>query len=401
MQTKGQNQTVTRDMNLSIIMNAIIKQPASRVDISRNFKISKPAASKITAELETLNLIRPVKEDKDNSWHNMPGVKPIPYEVNAELGIIAVLDLSTVEVKIQVCNFAGHILSEIKVPGFEVISYEDILYLCRMLEEMLKKPSFCDLPLLSLCAAIPCETNKHNGKIYWSARFDIHADFNLKEFLAEKFKTNIIVKNDVQLYLMGEKHKGYITDDIKYAILLYIDAGTGGGFYMNGHLEDGEEGTAGDIGIYPISDNGEPTLFDSVVSINAIKRRIKSQLEAGQSSSLKKDKSLHFSDIKQAFLYDKDPLTIEVINETALKAVSSLASLTSLLNINLVIIAGRIIQLGDGFINVISDSFAKIKPAVKFCYSRLADTAIKEGAMILSIEDIIQDKIKHRSQLSD
>lgn len=99
----GKNQTMARDVNLSLIMNSYLNNSMSKADISRLFKLSKPTSSKITAELEELGLIRP---DPDASARqNTPGVKPLKYKLNAEMGLIAVLDLSTVETPNNVMRF--------------------------------------------------------------------------------------------------------------------------------------------------------------------------------------------------------------------------------------------------------------------------------------------------------
>jgi predicted NBD/HSP70 family sugar kinase len=393
---KGKNQTVTRDMNLSLIMSAFIKQPMSRADIARNFKLSKPAASKITAELESLDLIC---SGKEKEHLNTPGVKPIDYEINKNLGLITVMDMSSVEVKLQLCNFGGDLLAELKVPGMELIRRADLDFLSDMLSGLLAKPDFAAYENLCLCIAMPCAVNKNNGRIYWSARFDIADDFDFAVYLKNKFRTKILIKNDVHLYMMGERFKGLLTEDIKYALLVYIDAGIGGSFYMNGRLEDGADGTAGDVGYLPFREDGKSLLLDSVISINAIKNKLKKRLADAPSSCLRDKKDVHFKDIQQAYLYQKDPLATELVNRTAVQTAEALISLTEILNINYVILSGRITLLGDGYIDTIRKTVKPDYPGIKIRYSVLGDTAIREGAVMLALETLVNDKIKNRSRI--
>lgn len=395
---KGQNQTMTRDVNLALIMKTFIKKEMSRVDISRTFKLSKPTASKIAAELEALNLIRSGEEEQAS---NIPGVKALKYELNADLGLLAVIDLSTVESKIIVYNFGGVKLSEIKIADKELIRYDDIINLCDILDGILKSSSLSKYELLSVCIAIPCAVNKITGEIYWSARFDIDENFDLYNFLKERYRTKIIIKNDVQLMLLGETHKGLLSDgQTPYAILTYVDAGLGGSFYMNGRLEDGVEGTAGDLGFLPFYDNGEKIPLDSVISINGIKKQIKRELASGKSSCLKGIKSIHFKDIEDAY-FKKDEFTVHLIENTARKTAEALKSILEILNIEYVIISGRIIRLGKRYKEIISNYLTAYFPKISVHYSRLGNEAINDGAIMISREEIIKEKISNRTHKTD
>lgn len=394
----GQNQTMTRDVNLSIIMKSFVKKDMSRVDISRTFKLSKPTASKITAELESLSLIRPGEEEQCS---NIPGVKPLKYGLNTDLGLLAVIDLSTVEIKILIYNFGGECLSEIKISDKELIRYDDIVSLCNLLDGLLCHSPLNKYELLSVCIAIPCAVNKITGKIYWSARFDIDESFNLYNFLSSRYKAKIIIKNDVQLMLSGEIHKGLLADgDKPYAVLMYIDAGLGGSFYMNGKLEDGAEGTAGDLGFLPFYEKGKTYLLDSVISINAMKKRIRKEIADGAETSLRNLKSIHFRDIENAY-FQNDALTIKIVEETANNAAVALKSILEILNVNFVIISGRITKLGDRYREIIQDSLSPHFPLLSVRYSNLGDNAIKEGAIMISRDEIVKEKISNRTHKAD
>ncbi len=394
----GKNQTITRDVNLAMIMKAFMKKDISRVDISRSFKLSKPTASKIVAELEDLNLICSGEEE---SAANVPGVKALKYKLNADLGLMVVIDLSTVESKIIVYNFGGVRLSELSISDKELIRYTDIVNLCDLLDGILKGSSLSKYELLSVCIAIPCAVNKITGKIYWSARFEIEDSFDLFEYLYNRYHTKIILKNDVQLMLLGETHRGLLSNGkIPYAVLMYIDAGIGGSFYMNGKLEDGEKGTAGDLGFLPFYDNGIKLPLDSVISINAIKKQIKREIASGAETSLKGLKSIHFHDIETAY-FKKDKFTVHIIEETARKTAEALKSVLEILNIEFVIISGRITLLGDRFLSIIREYLTRIFPEASIRYSNLGNEAVNDGAIIISREEIIKEKISNRMHKSE
>lgn len=85
--------------------------------------------------------------------------------------------------------------------------------------------------------------------------------------------------------MSGEIYKGMLSDgSISYALLMYVDSGLGGSFFVDGKLENGEEGKAGDLGFFPyLNSNGEYIYLDSVISINAIKKTLNKKLRKEKS----------------------------------------------------------------------------------------------------------------------
>ena len=387
---KGQNQSSARNANLALIMERFEKQSISRADISRIFHLSKPAASKITAELESLGLIRVCT---DEITYNQPGVRPVYYELNTDLGIMAVIDLSTVEVKINIYDFSGTILSHNVIFDMEVIRYEDFMRFRDCLKSVLSSKPLKDKRLLSICVAMPCQVNKITGKVQWSPRFSIHDDFNVYDFFTDEFNVKTIIKNDVQLYLFAEQELGLINQDVKYALLVYVDAGMGGSFYFDSKIETGADGTAGDIGFYNGEDEGRNITLDSAVSINAIKQKLKRKISSGKPCGLSPS-DIHFKDILKAYM-SGDKLVKEVVNNSAKILANALVDLVNIFNINCIVINGRIKRLGREYLDIIKNILCGTFHNITVDYSNI-ESAACEGAYILSRNEIIKDIIKSR-----
>ena len=395
-ETVGKNQMFTRDVNLSIIMRAFMKQSMSKVDVSRLFQLSKPTAAKIITELEELEFI--CEDAECDPVRNTPGAKPLKYKLNEHFGVFAVLDMSSVETHIQLCTLGGAVLSEQVFTNKELITYDDIVCFCGAIDKL-----YAALPrkekLLAVCVAMPCAVNGLTGAIEWSSRFDIDEAFDLYAYLTDRYRNSeILLRNDVQLMLSGEIYGGLLSGgDIRYALLVYIDAGLGGSFYFNGEIETGEEGKAGDLGFFPyLNRNGEYMYLDSVISINAIKKDLRRELSAGKSSALKNG-DIHFSDIKTAY-FNKDALVKEVVENTALETAKALQSILEILNLNFIIISGRITQLGESYKTIVESTLQKRFPKVRVQYSNIQNSAIHEGALLVVSERIIEKVISTRSK---
>lgn len=390
----GKNQTLTRDVNLSLIMRAFMRQSMSKADISRIFHLSKPTSSKIIAELERLDFI--CLDPDFELAQSTPGAKPLKYRLNRQFGHIAMIDMSTVETRIQLCDFGGAVLREAVVPNMELIRFSDIERFCDLLDEMLRSEAGPEL--VAICVAIPSAVNKRTGKIDWSSRFEIASDFDFFAYLRKRYpQSEILLENDVQLMLSGEIYTGLLASECRrYALLVYVDAGLGGSFYFDGRLENGEEGKAGDLGFLPYLDrNGEYVYLDSVISINAIKKNLHRELEKGAYSSLSGENKLTFSAIKSAY-FGGDPLVVKIIESTALETAKAIESLLEILNINFVILTGRITQFGERYRTLIEDSLKRRFPSVCVSYSVIQDSAIHDGAMFVVSNTIISRVISNR-----
>lgn len=392
----GQNQTFTRDVNLSLVMRAFMRRSMSKADLSRIFRLSKPTSSKIVAELERLGFIRP---DPDYELsQGTPGVKPLKYSLNTEFGLFAVLDMSTVETRIQLCDLGGSVLSEQTIPGMELITFSDIAHFCDLIDGMYRPHA--RVPLVAVCVAVPSAVNQSSKEIEWSSRFDIAGGFDFSAYLKERYPgSEILLENDVQLMLSGEIYNGILSDgSVRYALMLYVDAGIGGALYFDGKLENGEEGKAGDLGFLPYLDrNGEYVYLDSVISINAIKKNLQRELKTSPSSRLAAAAELSFTEIRDAY-FAGDALAVKVIEDTARETAEGVRSLLEILNINFVIIGGRITRLGERYRLLIESTLKRRFPSIRVAYSLIQDSAIREGAIFVVSDKIIGKLIANRTK---
>ena len=306
--------------------------------------------------------------------------------------------MSSVDTHIQLCTLGGAVLLERTVTNKELITYADIVSFCDAIDAL-----YAALPrkekLLAVCVAMPCAVNGLTGAIEWSSRFEIDETFDLYAYLCNRYQNcEVLLRNDVQLMLSGEMYSGLLSKgDIRYALLVYIDAGLGGGFYFNGTIETGEEGKAGDLGFFPyLNRNGEYMYLDSVISINAIKKELRRELANGKQSLLRAD-NLHFSEIQNAYLQG-DLLAKEVLENTALETAKALQSILEILNLNFIIISGRITRLGESYRSIVESTLQKRFPKVRVKYSNIQTSAIHEGALLVVSERIIEKVISNRSK---
>ena len=395
----GKNQTFVRDENLALFFGEFARGSFSRVHVAQKYNISKTAASNIVASLCDLNLIR-ANGGKYPKKREAPGVKPVLYSLNPDFGIVVILDMSTPEVVVSVCDFLGNVLWESKFPDREVIVKEDFEYFCQTIEATLQSEQFESKKLAKICVALPCAVDSVNERIFWSPRFDFGQEgFDIYEFLMHRMNTTSIILNDMGLLIRGEVCDGLISEGVNYALMVYVDSGIGGALYINDRHEAGMHGLAGEIGHFPVAkSNSQIVKLDEIASINGIKNEIRERLKGGGKSVLSElaDK-LRFRHIVEAY-NGGDTLTIDVVEESARTLGASIKTILRMLNIPFVVISGRIRQLGKEYLDLVKKT---IDTDMFFCaevvYSELNDGIIR-GAISTTQEKIFEETTRAKKK---
>lgn len=97
---------------------------------------------------------------------------------------------------------------------------------------------------ISLAGAIDQKT----GVVVNSPNLRFLEGLNLQKILQKKFRMPVMVQNDAQCFLLGEIHFGQAKGK-KNVIGMIIGTGVGGAIYLNGQLQGGAHGFAGEQGM--------------------------------------------------------------------------------------------------------------------------------------------------------
>jgi len=157
---------------------------------------------------------------------------------------------------------------------------------------------------------------------------------NIKKFLQLKFNKKIIIENDANCVAIAESKIGQGKTK-KNFIVLALGTGIGGGIIINGKLYKGA-GFAGEIG-HIILDKGKD--FEYYASGKAI-----------QSLSLK---HFHKKLAIQELIKQKDTKSEKILNEISMYLGQGIASLISIFDPEVVILAGGLRESGNEFLNMI------------------------------------------------
>ncbi len=259
--------------------------------------------------------------------------------------------------------------------------------------------------VMAVCLGVPGSVNPYTGVIAMAPNLGLN-NYNIKEELGNRIPYPVLIENDVNLGALGVKHYG-LGKDAKDMLVVFIGTGIGAGFIFDDKLFRGADYAAGEIGHIkvekdgPLCGCGNHGCFEAVASRTAIDREIKKELEKGKKSILKEYISSD-KQIKSKVLADAvkkgDRLAIKHLTKACRTIGTVLADITNLLNLDLIILGGGVIEALDKFmLPVIKESFAEnalpsSSKGLKILPTKLGDDAALFGGILLA-EEFLQIKI--------
>lgn len=382
MVDKGQNQTFVRDNNMKLILFSLLEGEMSCSDLAEKLKLSKPALTKITLEMLDLDLIVAVN-GKDKTEGSL-GRKKSYFTINEFAGIVAAIDFSTVNIRIGVYNLLGKELAVREIVDSEFVTEEILQRVSDELAGMLKEDCLREQKLLCLCIGASGKVDKKTGEIVASPKFRQCSNINLKRFFETRFSASVLVKNDMDLSLLAEiKYGSLRREKENNAVLVYIDSGIGGAILSDGNILSGRHGFAGEFGLFvSVDDDGVEKPLDCIVSINAIKEKIKLYQE--ETGEVIFEGKFRFKDVKEKF-FEGNATVRRIVFRSADYVARLSSGLIDMLDIERILISGRIRAFGEEYLEHIRNNKLLCLRPVKIEYSGVGN-AVLAGAAYLAIE---------------
>lgn len=363
----GINQTYARIHNNKLVLEKLRERELSGTLIGQELNLSNASVSSIVKDLLEKQII---KISKFESKINV-GRKQVYYTLNENFGLVGIVSLSDKKSRLVLANIKEEVLVDItkEIKQYNLITiYELILEMKSILEDKYK-----DIPLKSIVISVPGRVNKKTGQLQLSKQFDkslFEGDENILSLFKKYFNCQVEVLNDIVLESYGERSKGQL-QDTKNALLVHIDEGIGSTFILNGKSYVGEDGYAGELGLFRINDN----YLDEIVSLRAIKE----QLNIESTSEL----------IQK---YHTDSNIKNVCNESAKTLGKLLKDVQEFINFSKIIITGSVIDFKDEYLNILINECNNAYKPAEITYSNLGKNSIIIGSIYKAVNDLLSEK---------
>lgn len=310
------------------------------------------------------------------------------------------VDMGGTKILASVLNTKEGIIARDKKPtNVEAGTSTYINDIIQLINSVIEKSGIKLNQVVSVSLGVPGSVNPITGIIGLAPNLGIK-NYNIKKALQKKIKYPVLIENDVNLAALGIKHFG-VGKRAKNILVVSVGTGIGGGIILNEKLYRGSKFVAGEIGHIPVEKNGplcgcgRKGCFEAVASRTAIVNRIFADIKAGRRCILKdyvkSGKKIKSGALRNA-IAKKDKVVVKRITEASETIGQVLAGLANLMNFDMIVLAGGLIEAAGNFmLPVIKSSFDKhvLKDSangLKILPSKLADDAAIYGGIALTEE---------------
>jgi glucokinase len=294
---------------------------------------------------------------------------------------VITIDVGGTKILTALLNNKKQIVDRVKI-ATDATKGADFIVECIVdaIKQLLKntKTKIEDVKALSL--GVPGTVNPESGIITEAPNLDIR-NYNIKKELQKSFDVPVLLDNDVNMAGLGIKLFEY-DNKVNNMLVVFVGTGIGGALIFNGKMYRGSSFFAGEIGHIKVSGKGfisngndEGYGFENIASrtamVNTIIEKSKKQ-KTYLSKYIKKGEKIKSKHLAKAIKKD-DKLVKEVISDACEIIGTVLGSLTTLLNLDTIVVGGGAVEANEDFM------LPKIKKAFK-------NSVLKEVGEIVEIK---------------
>ena len=362
----------------------------SLADLSKELNLSIPTTTRLTEELIESGFLEDMGKQDTNG-----GRRPSIYGLKPSAGYFVGTDIGKSTVSICITDFKGNTIAFYSNLPFRVESSEtSFRELCNVIKKQITKSGVKQNNVLAYGVNLSGRVNNETGYCF---TYFIGEDRPIASLFEEEFNAPVFVENDSRAMTYGE----FICDggnSEKDMLFLNVTWGLGMGMVIDGKLSYGKSGFSGEIGHFPMMNNGQichcgkTGCLETAASGFAAHRIVMQKLKNGQASILSekysKGEDIALDDILNAALED-DVLAIEALEEIGTNLGRAIAGLINIFNPELVVIGGKISRVQDYILLPIKSAVQKhslslINKDTRIKLSKLGDKAGAVGACMLS-----------------
>ena len=253
--------------------------------------------------------------------------------------------------------------------------------LIKSISDILEKNNLahCDLDGVGVC--MPSFIHFDEGKICMTSAMVNISDFYMKDYLQQHLQVPVVLDNDSNVAALAEWRHGAGRGS-KHMVYMASSTGIGSGIIINEQLFRGSYGWAGESG-HMIATPDEGILcgcknkgcFMSYISGRYAPMYAEKRLKDGMKSELSNYESIDCKHILSAYEHG-DCLAIETVERMARYFAVCIFNIYQLLNINLFVFGGGLLNFGDRLFSKVRAEFDRLNHIpypVEFRFAKLGD----------------------------
>jgi glucokinase len=308
------------------------------------------------------------------------------------------IDLGGTNIKGGVCDERGTLLTRHAIDTQAERGAEHVIgRMAGLVDELIGKANCARSQVVGVGVGAPGPMSHVQGIIYSAPNLPGFVHVPLRDRFADLTGLRVVLENDANAAAFGEFTAG-AGKDVRTLVLLTLGTGIGGGVVLDGKLWRGCFDNAGEVGHTVIVPGGRPCpcgqqgCLERYASANAVAERLSEAVQAGADSLLKPKvlagAAFDARDVLAAI--DRgDALAARIWDETCYYLALGIVNLRHLINPELVVLAGGLINAGPRLLSLVQAHFErcswKIAPdAPRIALATLGTDAGTIGAAMLA-----------------
>ncbi|PLV57610.1 ROK family transcriptional regulator [Thermotoga sp. SG1] len=354
--------------------------PLSRSDISEITGLTPSSVTRLTKELIDEGYIREIGTMGKNS----PGRRRVLLDLKKEAFLSLVFDIGVNITTYGIGFFDGEV--ELRGTFNTPKNPEEFFKTAREIYERISR----EHSITRISFSVPGMVDLEEKKILLAPNLGWE-NVNIEDLL--EVDVPVLADNEANLSMLAEKYHSEDLRNVEEAVFIIIREGVGTGLMVDGKIFRGPSFTAGEAGHMTVNMYSDRQChcsnwgcWELVSSINWAIEQYGKELE-GKNSIEKFQALKQKNDAKRVLMRFAENIAVGIVN------------LVNILNPELVILGGEVVDLGDSFFSIIEDFVRQraLKAAVRNL--KIRPTAFRNissnlvGAAVLAVEDIIE-KVK-------
>jgi glucokinase len=304
-------------------------------------------------------------------------------------------DLGGTHLRVAIVNSCGQIVTQVKQPTpTESTDPETIVRaIVEAAERCVSNEEYGKPAAASI--VVPGAVDVDNAVVVQAPNLPSLTNFDLKSALQTRLGLNVVLENDANAAAVGEMWLG-AAKGCRDVISVTLGTGVGGGIILNGVLWRGAHGSAGEVGhttVDPLGGLkckcGNSGCLELFASATAITRMTNAQRSEFPNTKLPRE------DLTAEMVYDAgkagDELALSVFRQFGMYLGIGLANLINLLDPEIIVIAGGVVNGWTMFEKVMRDqvnerSFRLAAARVRIAPAECGDNAGLLGAARLALD---------------
>lgn len=348
----------TKDHNSRLVLKTIFDgDEMSRADVARMTGLTRPTVSSIVTELIDGNLVR-----ETGTGPSAGGKRPTLLAVNDSTWKLVAVDLSGDDFRAARLNLRGDIEARAthSATGLHGEAVLDAVY--ALIGAILPESD----ALMGIAVATPGLVDPQHGIVLRAVNLG-WVNLPLRDLLEVRFGRPVYVANDSHMAALAEYTYGETTGSDN-RIVIRVGRGIGAGIILNGSPFYGDGFGAGEIGHVVVKTGGDLCTcgnrgcLETISSVRAILRRVATTDRA--QSVLAGIDAPDWRQFREAVAL-LDPVAVDIAVDAGRHLGAAAANLVGALNIQQVVIAGRICELGDILLDaVVAEMHQRVLPSM-------------------------------------